>query len=674
MNIRLHPVRAIGVLAAVAVALVATGVGFLLWQARAGELDHERAQTAAFATAVARDAEQAFDAVDATLLGIQERMLTPYGKGLALDGDEVRLLLKARAFGLRPAAELVVFDAQGRVANASSDRDVVPGSAVLNALMAFAQAGRDGLLVLPPPDSDGPDRIVHFARILRSADGSQGGLAVALVRSSDLEQRLAARNAATARSVTVFGKGGQVIATVRGEAGAAAVAPRPADAEFALPPQPVRLVKGTASSDAAEAFAFGGSSRFPLWVSVPVRGMAAVAAWREDARAVVLGAAQLCATLLTAAWLLARLVVRQAKLAAALHDANDRYQKTIESVMDAIIAVDGNQAVCLFNPAAERMFGLSKAQVLGGPLARLIPARARASHMLHLDRFACAPRDSRAMGLDREITGLRADGTEFPIEATISRTLIDGQPQLTAVLRDVTKRRHADDEMRELNRQLRSLSASLQDVREQERARIALELHDELGQQLTGLKLELSWLTARLKEGKTPEPGEIAAMRNLVDVSIASVRRIATELRPPILDDLGFGEAVAWHAAEFARRSGIACRLDLQAQSLVTDDVVATALFRIVQESLTNVARHAGASCVDVKLVRAGADLVLSVRDDGTGMAPAGRGAKGIGLVSIRERAMSLGGRLDTRGEPGAGTTITVTLPLARPIVQRSNA
>jgi signal transduction histidine kinase len=152
------------------------------------------------------------------------------------------------------------------------------------------------------------------------------------------------------------------------------------------------------------------------------------------------------------------------------------------------------------------------------------------------------------------------------------------------------------------------------------------------------------------------------------------VRRIATELRPPILDDLGFGEAVSWHVAEFARRSGLKCTLDLQAQSHVADDVVATALFRIVQESLTNVVRHAEATSVHVKLVRAGKELVLSVIDDGAGFSPEGRAGKGIGLVSIRERAMSLGGRLDVGGAPGAGTTITVSLPLARPLAQRSNA
>jgi signal transduction histidine kinase len=211
-------------------------------------------------------------------------------------------------------------------------------------------------------------------------------------------------------------------------------------------------------------------------------------------------------------------------------------------------------------------------------------------------------------------------------------------------------------------------------VREQERGRIAMELHDDLGQQLTGLKLELSWLSGRVKEGRQATAEEVGAMRQLLDTAIASVRRIATELRPLILDDLGFGEAVAWQTAEFAKRSGLKVDLDLQAQALVKDDVVATALFRIVQESLTNVVRHAGASSVQVRLTSDEDHLVLTVCDNGGGIVAGGRSGTGIGLVSMRERATALGGQLKIAGEPGAGTTIEVILPLARPVLEKETA
>ena len=193
------------------------------------------------------------------------------------------------------------------------------------------------------------------------------------------------------------------------------------------------------------------------------------------------------------------------------------------------------------------------------------------------------------------MTGLRADGSEFPIESTIARTVIGGKPQLTTVLRDITARRGAEASMREANRELRRLSASLQSVREEERTRISRELHDDLGQQLTGLKLDLSWLGNRIREGRQASPEMVDGMRHMLDAAIGAVRRISAELRPPMLNDLGFGDAVSWQAAEFARRSRIEVGLDLQAAELVETDTVATALFRIVQESLTNIVRHAAA-------------------------------------------------------------------------------
>ncbi|MDO8311659.1 MAG: sensor histidine kinase, partial [Sideroxyarcus sp.] len=262
-----------------------------------------------------------------------------------------------------------------------------------------------------------------------------------------------------------------------------------------------------------------------------------------------------------------------------------------------------------------------------------------------------------------EISGRRADGQEFPIESTISKYLIGGQLQMTAVLRDVTQRRQAEIEVREVNSQLRSLSASLQLVREQERTRIARELHDELGQQLTGLKLSLLWLGTRLKEGRTATPDTVDEMRSLLDTAIASVRRISTELRPLILDDLGFGEAVSWQTLDFAKRSALEVTLNLPAAGLVQGDSLATALFRIVQESLTNVARHANATCVKIDLVTAGDKLILTIADNGQGIQDAARQGS-IGLVSMRERAISIGAQFNIKSAPGAGTVVEVTLAL----------
>ena len=676
MSMQIRPTRAIGSLATLTLVLVAMSLTFLLWDMRKRELEHASLDTIGLAHTIREETEQTFDRIDLVLRGVQERMQTAYGSGLALDGVPVRLLLSARIFGIKQLGALFLLDADGRVVNSSSENEVLGASHADEEFYKVFVSGKfDGLYIgKPVRDPNHGGWTLHIARSFNGSDGKLRGVAVAAMNILQLEQgyRTLKDNA---RPMALYLADGTLVASVpHRENMIGEYAPELRNQTLPAPGDEVRMVDHATGDGGREAFALGRTGRFPLLVSVPNDEELALATWRENSIALVLGAMLVCTFILTASSLLKRGVNRQAELARALRDANDRYHQTIDSVMDAIVAVDESHNILLFNPAAERMFGLDKADVIGQPLSRLVPERVREAHALHMDRFMCTRGESRAMAANIEITGLRADGTEFPIESTISQTLIEGKPQLTAVLRDITQRRRAEENLREMNRQLRSLSASLQDVREQERTRIAMELHDDLGQQLTGLKLELSWLGGRLKEGRQATPDEVGAMRRLLDTAIASVRRIATDLRPLILDDLGFGEAVAWQTAEFAKRSGLDIEIDLQAQELVKDDVVATALFRIVQESLTNVVRHAGATSVHVRLASDGSDLVLTVRDNGTGIAGGHRTGSGIGLVSMRERATALGGQLRIVGEPGAGTTIEVTLPLGRPVLEKETA
>ena len=676
MSMQIRPTRAIGSLATLTLVLVAVSLAFLLWDMRKRELEHASLDTIGLAHTIREETEQTFDRIDLVLRGVQERMQTAYGSGLALDGVPVRLLLSARIFGIRQLGALFLLDADGRVVNSSSENEVLGAShADEEFYKVFASGKFDGLYIgKPVRDTNHGGWTLHIARSFDGSDGKLRGVAVAAMNILQLEQgyRTLKDNA---RPMALYLADGTLVASVpHRENMVGEYAPELRNQPLPAPGDEVRMVDHATGDGGRAAFALGRTGRFPLLVSVPNDEELALASWRENSIALVLGAMLVCTFILTASSLLKRGVNRQAELARALRDANDRYHQTIDSVMDAIVAVDESHNILLFNPAAERMFGLDKAEVIGQPLSRLVPERVREAHALHMDRFMCTRGESRSMAANMEITGVRADGAEFPIESTISQTLIEGKPQLTAVLRDITQRRRAEENLREMNRQLRSLSASLQDVREQERTRIAMELHDDLGQQLTGLKLELSWLGGRLKEGRQATPEEVGAMRRLLDTAIASVRRIATDLRPLILDDLGFGEAVAWQTAEFAKRSGLDIAIDLQAQELVKDDVVATALFRIVQESLTNVVRHAGATSVQVRLASDGSDLVLTVRDNGTGIAGGPRAGSGIGLVSMRERATALGGQLRIVGEPGAGTTIEVTLPLGRPVLEKEAA
>ncbi|HEU5169644.1 MAG TPA: histidine kinase [Gemmatimonadales bacterium] len=232
------------------------------------------------------------------------------------------------------------------------------------------------------------------------------------------------------------------------------------------------------------------------------------------------------------------------------------------------------------------------------------------------------------------------------------------------IQRDITARRTAEDGVRRSREELRALAARLQSVREDERTRISREVHDELGQALTGLRLDLSWLKSRLRD--RPDLAErVQSVVTRIDGTIDAVRRIATELRPSVLDHLGLVAAVEWQAQEFEKRTGTVVRLQVTSAHPAVDDARATTVFRILQESLTNVARHAGASRVDITLALGPAEVSLRVVDDGRGISEAERtGLRSLGLVGIRERAIACSGECTIEGFPGQGTTVTARIPL----------
>ena len=233
------------------------------------------------------------------------------------------------------------------------------------------------------------------------------------------------------------------------------------------------------------------------------------------------------------------------------------------------------------------------------------------------------------------------------------------------IQRDITARRRHDADIRKSREELRALAARLQSVREDERTRISREVHDELGQALTGLRLDLSWLKGRLRD-RPDLADRVQSVVARIDGTIDAVRRIATELRPSVLDHLGLLAAVEWQAQEFEKRTGITVRLELSSAHPALDDMRATTVFRILQESLTNVARHARASRVDVALALGPEAVTLQVADDGRGISEAERTAvRSLGLVGIRERAIACGGECTIEGQAGRGTRVLVRIPLA---------
>lgn len=229
----------------------------------------------------------------------------------------------------------------------------------------------------------------------------------------------------------------------------------------------------------------------------------------------------------------------------------------------------------------------------------------------------------------------------------------------------IAERHRAEEELLSSREELRALSARLLSVQEEERSRIAREIHDELGQALTALKIDLTWVAQRLAPNQEHVKKKTDWMAHLIDTTVQAVRRISTELRPRILDHLGLVAALEWQIREFQDRTGIACMFTKHPEEITVHGERATTVFRICQEALTNVGRHTNATRIDLSLTKVGRDLVLEVRDNGTGITKeAVADPKSLGLIGMRERVLPMGGDVTIKGVRGKGTAVTVRIPI----------
>jgi PAS domain S-box-containing protein len=670
MRLSIKPAHSVILLAGITVCVVIVAVLVLLSDLKTRELAHSREETQSLTQLFMRQTEHSFESADLVLQGVQERLHTTFGRQFPLDSAQVHLLLNTRAHALHATGSLFLVNERGQVVNGSnSDTDLSVNVSNQHYYKAFLANTDPGLIIeRPQQNKDKGSWTLNMARRIEGINGEFKGVIVVAMQIANLEQLFSHVKLEYDRPISIYMADGILVASSpHRETLLGTLAPELNKESLPQLGGEVKTIQHQSGNGTSAVFSLGRLKNFPFLVSVMNDEDMSLASWRETSVPITLGAVLMLIAIVTVAGFLKRELEREEAMALALNEAHIRYHHTIESVMDAIVGIDEKQNILLFNPAAEKMFQMNSKEVLGRPLSNLLPMNMRHSHQSHVAAFSDSEGASRAMAPRLDVMGRRSDGTEFPIESSISKTSIGGNVQMTAVLRDVTKRRQAEAEMRQLNEQLRDLSSSLQEVREQERSRISRELHDDIGQQLTGLKLELAWLSSRLKEGMETPIDRVSDMKKMLDVAITSVRRISSDLRPLILDDFGFSEAVEWHVTEVSKRSNLQIELNLPSHELVHDVARATALFRIVQESLTNILRHAHAKHVSVTLAAVGDAICLCIQDDGVGM-PEKIRVGGIGLVSMRERVNALGGVFNIsaafQSESHPGVRLEVRLPL----------
>ena len=376
-------------------------------------------------------------------------------------------------------------------------------------------------------------------------------------------------------------------------------------------------------------------------------------------------------------FLAARLLARCDSGRAGEHgDAGDapllHSRRIVHNAGEAIISADDSSRIVLANPAAASMFGVSVEDMEGSPLARFIEAPNGHQGGQSGGPPDFFPADGRAgrRGTDYAGTGLRPRGERFAIEGSIGDTLQDGRTLYTIILRDVSERQRVQHKLARSHDQLRQLSSALQTIREEERTHISRELHDDLGQLLASLRMDLTLLNDAC--GGTPQALRlIKGMDGNLLTAINSLRRIATNLRPRALDEGGLYFALQGLRDDFVERHGIACTLLADEAELRLDDAASTAVFRIVQEALTNVARHAQAQSVTMNLYRLDHQLLITIRDDGRGIREEDMDkAESLGLIGMRERVWALKGEISVSADEPPGTRIDIMLPIADHIVQ----
>jgi PAS domain S-box-containing protein len=356
-----------------------------------------------------------------------------------------------------------------------------------------------------------------------------------------------------------------------------------------------------------------------------------------------------------------RQILLRAMAVRRLRDSEERYRAIVEDQTELICRFLSDGTLTFVNDVYCRYFGKQREDLIGQSFIPFILDEDRDGV---LQKIASLSYENPVITYEYRV--VTPDRTVCWQQWT-NRAICDSQDSIIefqAVGRDITIRKLAEEELKNSREQLRNLSAHLQSVREKERMYIAREIHDELGQTLTALKMDLVWLSNRLPGDQVPLHDKMRSMIELVDKTGETVQRISAELRPGLLDDLGLAAAIEWQTEEFQKRTGIPCKVSLEPEDFVTKQDISTAIFRIFQETLTNIVRHAYASRVNVTLHDKDNEVTLEVSDNGRGITEEQVfHPQSLGILGIRERVNLLSGTVSIIGSPNKGTAVTVRIP-----------
>ena len=353
----------------------------------------------------------------------------------------------------------------------------------------------------------------------------------------------------------------------------------------------------------------------------------------------------------------------------SLVESENRFRALIEDVKDyAIFMIDSDAKIISWNAGAERMLGYKEDEVIWKKFSFLISGRENnAAEISSL--FNMAKWENR---VEKELWLEKKNREKLWAALTFTKLINNSSTSLnySVIIRDLTKSKDTEDQLLENEKQLRSLASHLQAVREEERTRIARELHDEFSQMLTALRMDLTILGRMISKSVT-EPyskmslhEKISSISELLETTIRSTRKIITELRPAVLDELGLLTAIQWQAQEFENRTGIRCKILRLQKNIDLNQNSSTAIFRIFQEALTNVARHSEANNVTIELYIGDGVLTLEITDDGKGMDESKqKDPTSTGILGIRERVLALGGQFEIKSQKGKGTKLIVIIP-----------